>query len=1610
MKKFKSLLLVLCFYIQAYPQCSGLSVTVDKSSQCAPGLVKFTLQGAPKGSSLMWDFGKGFGANADTVYEFYLDPTIVNVSVKIAFPDGTKCQVTQNGIAQIRAKPEPSFKISRNKLCDGPDSVTLVNTTPHTRSIAWIVDGTNYPVGDIRQIHYFKSIGEKDLSMVVTDSFGCRAVKTFRNIAIVHPDVEMIIDADQRSGCITKEVQLTAKLNARGETITTHYWTFEGANISYYIGEQPPKLTFRNPGKFDVTLRVSTENGCIHEITQDEFFRFGDSIKLDVQLSDSLLCLNEVITVKSGVNIDGEYKWTFKGSPEVTKVSEQEYKLKYVNPGNFDIQLELSHNGCYSSTILPNAVKVKKVVAAFQSKDNYHCYTPHLTHLTNNSTSADNSPLQYEWAYFDQSGKRVARSRNENDSFASPDWGRYDVRLIAKDTHGCVDTMMQRNFIRVFKIMPGFTSQERIGCVNQLITVNQSTPPSSYISTDTFHWILYDRDDTTILHSHSGPKLEYTFAKPGFYDVKMYAANTIGCRDSIKHNNYLEIIEPKIGFTVSDTVICKGGTITLKATTEPNHAPFKHKWFLSNADGSITKTLDFDTARVRSIQMDDPGIYDIHYMHKIENGCFDTLTKKQHLGVNGVSGVIQLDQTDGCNGMMVNPRLTVTNNTHRGFTSDTIRYTWSLLQYGENNIATGLDRPNPKLTINASGAYNVSLRAVNSSGCAITTTSTNIYVGVEADFRLDRERVCAGDEIKISNESRLNPTSLRWNIIGSGKYHLDETFNPLIFKPLSNDSYTIELIAEKQNTCFDTMHRMVESIVVTSGFELADTHLFCAPAYAQFYATSQNADSFYWNFGDGNKISTSDISIANIYERNTGNASGFDVRLISKNNLGCADTLLVPEAIRVIGPVPKFKLHNFVGCEPLAVVFEDKGRGYSSYLLNYQDGSPLDSTNFGLHVFKINNSMNTQKFVPSMFATDSLGCSAIFQSADTVLVRKSPVALPIQEQLDGCLPYGFQLNDNTLDVVKKTWVLDTNTMGNASQVLINNPAPGMHLLSLEVENSLGCRDTVQKTFVAHIAPSISLVNRLYCLDQPDTIRANKLTNHNIVHWIWKFGSRPSPDTTTAPTLSTTFTNSGLYTVNLEAIDNNGCIGKSQTEILISSPTEIPKGAINFVSVTEDNDVWVSWDVAMNAQLKKSIVVNSNGESLYQEDISPKALVKIDQLNVAMPTCYSLFHVNECEVKGEYSDPHCPIVLRVQKGNPFELILSWNAYQGWNMVDEYAIIRCEPGQDYSEVARVPGTKTTYLDTALCSVKYRYFVIAIQKNTGFKSESSRSEETPDYLENEMATDIQTVSVSGDALYIAWEPSNFSMTLGYEVTKYDATFTDVYKKFELKQNRFNITDEEVEVDKMSYIYTVRTIDHCNSRGIAGLKGKSILLSIEYENNSSHLNWTPYESWYDGVKYYEIQLLKKSGYVKVGEVDGSSLSFTDAEIHDVLDDYCYRVIAHSYEADVTSISNQVCVRGASIVWVPSAFSPNEDDLNSTFKPLPRFVNLKKDNTYQTYEMTIHNRWGEKLFITNDVYEGWDGTYGNQPCQSESYMYHIRVTGLDDVIYNYKGLVRLVR
>ncbi len=88
--------------------------------------------------------------------------------------------------------------------------------------------------------------------------------------------------------------------------------------------------------------------------------------------------------------------------------------------------------------------------------------------------------------------------------------------------------------------------------------------------------------------------------------------------------------------------------------------------------------------------------------------------------------------------------------------------------------------------------------------------------------------------------------------------------------------------------------------------------------------------------------------------------------------------------------------------------------------------------------------------------------------------------------------------------------------------------------------------------------------------------------------------------------------------------------------------------------------------------------------------------------------------------------------------------------------------------------------------------------------------------------------------------------------------------------------------------------------------------------------------------------------------------------------------------------------------IWIPNTFTPDGSGVNDTFQP--------KGFGIVNYEISIYDRWGERLYKGNDFYQGWDGIYKNDLCKTDVYVYRILVTNVYGKSLEYVGHVNLIR
>ena len=88
--------------------------------------------------------------------------------------------------------------------------------------------------------------------------------------------------------------------------------------------------------------------------------------------------------------------------------------------------------------------------------------------------------------------------------------------------------------------------------------------------------------------------------------------------------------------------------------------------------------------------------------------------------------------------------------------------------------------------------------------------------------------------------------------------------------------------------------------------------------------------------------------------------------------------------------------------------------------------------------------------------------------------------------------------------------------------------------------------------------------------------------------------------------------------------------------------------------------------------------------------------------------------------------------------------------------------------------------------------------------------------------------------------------------------------------------------------------------------------------------------------------------------------------------------------------------------IYVPNAFTPNGDGKND-------ILHVKSNVAYEV-DFQIYDRWGELVFATNNLDNGWDGTYRGQKANPGVFVYHLVITCYNKEIFRKKGNITLIR
>jgi gliding motility-associated-like protein len=118
------------------------------------------------------------------------------------------------------------------------------------------------------------------------------------------------------------------------------------------------------------------------------------------------------------------------------------------------------------------------------------------------------------------------------------------------------------------------------------------------------------------------------------------------------------------------------------------------------------------------------------------------------------------------------------------------------------------------------------------------------------------------------------------------------------------------------------------------------------------------------------------------------------------------------------------------------------------------------------------------------------------------------------------------------------------------------------------------------------------------------------------------------------------------------------------------------------------------------------------------------------------------------------------------------------------------------------------------------------------------------------------------------------------------------------------------------------------------------------------------------------------------------------------------YRVLLEVIDENLCTdtISKVIHIYEELNVFIPNMFTPNDDGLNDTWKP------IMSEYIKEGYQLSVFDRWGQRIFHTTDVDATWDGTVkGKKVAPNTTYSYRLIVRDFTGQEYEFVGHVSVI-
>jgi gliding motility-associated-like protein len=1462
----------------------------------------------------------------------------------------------------------------------------------------------------------------------------------FANIVIVKSQPTVDFTASVEYGCVPFEVSFTS--NVEGCTGTVNYsWDFGYAGGSSSLAN--PTTLYNNSGTFTVTLNVSCAEGSgSHQMTIEAyepptaFFQndyITGCVPLNINLTDNSTEGDAPISLRRWYWGDGTTAGTGI-NPTHT----------YNFTGIFDVLLEITDdNSCTSSFSIDDLVSVSDTPhIEFVGYPMSYCQPMTVSFQSMSQTQLN---LDYEayWNFGDGSPGATGHTT----SHYYGDQGTYDVTLTVINDYGCTNDLTKENFITINQINPLYT-------VTEGDTVCINTPVHFYnLTSYNCTWDFGDGSDPVTQNSPT-----HFFNESGTYNVTFTVDPNGDCINDTVFEIYVEEVEANFSVSPTDLFSCDVPFI-VNFTNESSDNATIFNYVFGDGHSSDEENPEHE--------YNNTGSFITSLSVTTANGCTD-----QFFGptVNIVSpdASFETDTTEGCaplpvvfNYIGTTPIGTITDwqwDFGDGNSSTDAETTTNTYQNPGDYTAT--------LTVtdsdNCTGYYELEIYVGEVIPAEYAFEQWDEGANDWVELGPNDTLFCAQDTIRVHNLLWDNEDidDIEW-IIDSvpDNNGIEEYFEWTLDQ---DTGYISIFIVTNVNGCRDTVKLFDRFYISGPIIESIQKEFDCSnPFDYTFTVDITDGDRWDWSFDDGSPdiLNSTETSINHSFP---GTGEYWLTVIAYNDDSGCEyiDSIRIeiqqPEAI--------FYPNNNNVCINDPVIFSgDNSIDAVLYHWDFGDGEVLD---WSENAFPQHSYSSTGDFEVTLTVEDANGCQS--SSSLNIHVVGPQIEIFANPGTHGCneLEVDFSCNvthDPDYNIIYRLWSF-SNGYTNTQEAFTYTFTPGNYDVALTISISNGvstCHNTLSLDdyiTVTNLQTDVQTFQGITTGCAGDEMQFFSGLSDTNLNYNWDFD-----DGQTSNEINPThvFNSGGSFNVTLEVDDGLGCNAQGNIEVEIQevdanftietthfncypaflnitnnadpdayNPSfewimrNLETGSTDTLPLFEPEDYYFNtpgtYEITLNVGTPfgctwtNSQIVTVDGPRIEWE-IEPDTICAGESVNFTVFNMENVdsytwyvqgepiinlpdfdhtftnsppggFHEIQLSVEGGGCNPIFELRVYVQEViADFEILdTSFNASSGGcspfvahlidGSIDADSLYWYIEEQIYQNLDSVMHTFNNI------SENDSSYIITLIASNELGCKDTVSKEITAYASPQIQITPDTIICLGDTFtLVAIGGDDYTWSPQYNITGFDTNTPSISPEENTVYTVHVTNTNNCESYDSVYVMVQQIPDiSVYPDSISIVIGDSVYVEVLSDQENITYMWIPQ----DEISCFDcptpVMSPKEDTRYTVMTVDSLG---------------CFE---HNYNVDIYVIVEYT-------LDVPSAFTPLGHEEN-------RIVKVKGFGIKNLLEFRIYNRWGEEVFYTDDIEQGWDGYVNGKLQNIDTYVYYVKAEMWDGTVKTIKGDLLLLR